>query len=415
VRTGDITAVLARDALTGGRLIYNPRTNLGAVNPAGPINDPTAILLFKTSDLNTNGTLKSGVPVEPLVLRAAAGDCIKLTLRNRLDDPMPDLDGFSAMPMIIPNFNNNQVNPSRRIGLHAQLLHYDISVSDGATIGFNPSQTTNVPGVGTPTSLTYTYYAGNVSLNSSGALVATPIEFGAINLIPSDPIKHSSKGALAALVIEPRFSTWVADAAHPTSATVTLSNGTTFREHVLFFQNDINFRFGNGTAIPVTAESEDPEDSGHSAFNYKSEPMWARLGFAPDTPLTITRTFDFTNAVNNVQVGGDPVTPIFTATRGTPVRFRLVQPGGHARNNVFVLHGHAWQVEPWTNNSTVIGNNPLSEVKGAEMGFGAGYHFNAVPLNGAGGKFRVTGDYLFRTFKSFGFDNGMWGIFRVTL
>ena len=413
VKTLDVTAVLAQSALPGGTLIYNPRTNLGAVNPPGPLNDPTALLLFQTSDLNANGTLKAGVPVDPLVLRAAAGDCIKLTLRNKLASPMPDLDGFNSLPMIIPNFNANQVRPSRRIGLHPQLVQYDVSDSDGADVGFNPVQTTNVPGVGTPTSVTYTWYAGDVSLNSSNALVATPIEFGVINLIPSDPIKHSNKGSLASLVIEPRGSTWVADTAHRTSATVTLSSGSTFREHVLFFQNDLNFRWGNGTAVPNTAEAEDPEDSGHKAFNYKSEPMWARLGFAPDTPLTITRTFDFTNALNNSQVGGDPVTPIFTTKAGTPVRFRVVQPGGHPRNNIFVVHGHAWQEEPWTSNSTVIGSNPFSEVKGAEMGFGAGYHFNAVPLNGAGGKFKVTGDYLFRGFQSFGFDSGLWGIFRV--
>jgi hypothetical protein len=142
--------------------------------------------------------------------------------------------------------------------------------------------------------------------------------------------------------------------------------------------------------------------------------MWARLGFAPDTPLTTTRTFDYTNSLSNVQVGGDPVTPIFTATAGAPVRFRLVMPGGHQRNNIFVLHGHAWQEEPYINGSNSIGSNPLSEVKGAEMGVGPTFHFNAVPLNGAGGKFRVTGDYLYRTFQSFQFDGGMWGIFRVT-
>jgi hypothetical protein len=37
-----------------------------------------------------------------------------------------------------------------------------------------------------------------------------------------------------------------------------------------------------------------------------------------------------------------------------------------------------------------------------------------VPQNGAGGARRVTGDYLFRTQSSFQFDNGIWGIFRVT-
>ncbi len=38
---------------------------------------------------------------------------------------------------------------------------------------------------------------------------------------------------------------------------------------------------------------------------------------------------------------------------------------------------------------------------------------NALPINGAGGKFKIQGDYLYRTFASFGFDNGLWGIFRV--
>jgi hypothetical protein len=34
--------------------------------------------------------------------------------------------------------------------------------------------------------------------------------------------------------------------------------------------------------------------------------------------------------------------------------------------------------------------------------------------NGAGGAFKVKGDYLYRTQSSFQFDNGIWGIFRVT-
>jgi len=32
---------------------------------------------------------------------------------------------------------------------------------------------------------------------------------------------------------------------------------------------------------------------------------------------------------------------------------------------------------------------------------------------GAGGAFRIVGDYLYRDQASFTFDGGMWGIFRV--
>ena len=93
---------------------------------------------------------------------------------------------------------------------------------------------------------------------------------------------------------------------------------------------------------------------------------------------------------------------------------RVLMSNGHMRNNVFQVHGHIWQEEPYTNNSTRIGSNPLSEWKGAQQGHGASNAFNAVLENGAGGAFKVKGDYLYRTQSSFQFDNGIWGIFRVT-
>lgn len=40
-----------------------------------------------------------------------------------------------------------------------------------------------------------TWYAGDVVINGFQR-IATPIEFGATNLISSDPIKHSNKGAI---------------------------------------------------------------------------------------------------------------------------------------------------------------------------------------------------------------------------
>ena len=92
-------------------------------------------------------------------------------------------------------------------------------------------------------------------------------------------------------------------------------SGVAFREFVLLFQNDVNFRFGDGSAVPNTAEAEDPEDTGQKALNYRSEPLWKRLGFAPDLPLEQTRDFIFTNALTNGLAGGDPVTPVFTASR----------------------------------------------------------------------------------------------------
>jgi beta-lactam-binding protein with PASTA domain len=164
---------------------------------------------------------------------------------------------------------------------------------------------------------------------------------------------------------------------------------------------------------------EDAEDSGNKAVNYRSEPMWFRHGESvPGADFETTRNIDFKDILSNSKVGGDPETPVFTATSGTPVRFRLLQPGGHPRNGVFEVHGHIWQREPYQTldpsvGSEVLGDNLHSEHYGAQAGLGPMNHFEILLENGAGGAFSVPGDYLWRNMASFQFDGGQWGIFRV--
>ena len=422
VRPFDVTAALARDILSEGTLIYNNRTTNG-----GQLHDPTAIMFVRTSDIDTaTGKLLASVPREPLVLRASAGECIQVTLRNKLPNTGAiDVPGFNTLPMIVERFNANQLRPSAEVGLHAQNLYFDVTRSNGVNVGLNPVQTAK-PGFTT----SYQWYAGDVSPSTTNGGVFTPIEFGATGLSSSDPIKHSNKGAFGSLIIEPAGATWTELAGMRATATVSKPDGTTFREFVAMLQNDVNLRYNgfnastDGTsggyvgsaysvAVPNIGGEEDAEDSGQKAVNYRTEPLWKRMGFAPDTPLEQTRNYDFTNVLSNSQVGADPVTPVFTARVGQQVRLRLLQPGGHSRNNVFMLHGHIWEEEPYTANSTVIGANPLSEWKGAQFGIGPGSHFDFLLKHGAGGGFGIPGDYLYRTFQSFQFDGGIWGIFRV--
>ena len=386
-RTFNVSAVRADLALPGNTLVYNKREM-----HKGVIHDPTAILYVRDTDLDSAFKLKADVPIEPLVLRAAAGDCITVQLTNRLPAGVQaDLDGWNTLPMIVRRFNNNHVKPSSNVGL-------------------NPTQTA-APGH----KVTYQWYAGQLDVNdATGFATTTPIEFGAINLSPADPIKQAHKGAIGALIIEPKDSTWVEDTTSRASATVT-SGTTVFRDFVLQFQTDINLRFGHPDGpIPNVAGIEDPEDSGHKAFNYRTEPMWKRFDYAPETPLEETREKNFAHAFHNEKIGNNPQTPIFTAAAGQPIRFRILNPGGHARNNVFVLHGHIWRELPYIDNSTKIGANPTSEWASTFMGIGPSSHFDVVPEHGAGGKWGVVGDYLFRTQVSTQVDGGLWGLLRVT-
>ncbi|MBI5100758.1 MAG: multicopper oxidase domain-containing protein [Nitrospirae bacterium] len=427
VRSYDITAVTAADALPGGTLVYNPRpavidplalppdpldgfAGISFPGGTGPLHDPGAILYVMTVDLDAAGRLVPGAPVEPLILRAAAGDCINVTLRNRLPEELTDFDGFSSLPAIIPGFNANQVRPSSHVGLHPQLVEYDITKSDGANVGRNPVQTAPPGGV-----VQYQWYAGNVTAEGS-IYRGRPAEYGATNLISSDRIKHSGRGAVGALIIEPVGSSWVEDPGTRASATVTSGN-TSFRDFVAIMQTDLNMRYGAGagTPLPWVAEAEDSEDSGHKAINYKTEPLWYRLGISPQTPLSLNGNFDYRDAYSNSATDGeDPVTPVFTAKAGTPLRLRVLQPGGANRNAVFTLHGHVWQREPYTGRSLKIGDNPLSQMIGAQEGVGPANHFDVVPAHGAGGLYGIPGDYLFRDEASFGNYQGLWGILRVT-
>lgn len=427
VRAFQVVAALARDVLPRQTLVYNSRPGF---HNEGPLHDPTAILYLRRSDLDTGGKLKEGVPIEPLVLRAAAGDCIQVELENRLpaETPMPDLDGFSTLPMIVEDFNFNQIRPSRRVGLHPQLVHYDVSRSDGNDVGQNLLKTA-APGQ----TATYQWYAGDVFVRADGTVRITPIEFGATNLVPADRVKQPSKGLIGGLIVEPLGATWSEYSSRRASADVSSPGSGYFLEHVLFFQNDLNLRFGDGATsgpvpdggpIPNLADTEDPEDSGQKGFNYRTEPVWFRMGFAPDTPLEQTRTFDFSQVFTNAQVGADPQTPVFDAFRNDPVRFRLLHPGGAQRNHVFHLHALAWEQTPYVSpatsevGSTALGDSAFSYLEGARMGIGPTCHDDLlipspsghwdVPAN------HIIVDYMYRDFVSFHLDGGLWGLFRVT-
>jgi hypothetical protein len=407
-RQYNVSAILARDFVPGGKLIYNN---------AFRIADPNAIMFV--NDVDIPALQSGGVKPEPLILRAAAGECIVVRLTNRLPAVVPESDSWNEVPPIVNKFNFNQVKTSNRVGLHPQLVAYDPATSDGANVGFNPDTTV---GPSEPT-ITYTWYAGDQRLdNTTGQFAPIPIEFGATGLRDmGDVIKHSSHGAIGSLIIEPQGSTWndAYSLPHPSKAQADIfgaNNTLLFREFVVLYQDDLSVKqydssWTTGTPLMNVGGEDDSEDTGFKAFNYRSEPLWARLGLqVTDVPEGINEK-DLTNVLSSRNYR-DPETPVFTASVGTPVRFRVLDVAGHPRQHGFTVFGHHWNFEPWQANSTRQGTNPFTFEIGSESGIGATRHVNI--LTTAGGLFAVPGDYLYRTQESFQFSNGLWGIFRVT-
>ncbi len=445
IRSYEISAVAASQALPAGTLVYNSRTSSmkqvqhcgndicqeecfeTAGSFTGPLHDPTAIMFYRDSDLDPiTGQVLPGIAIEPLVLRALPGECVQVTLSNLIDpNTYADMDGYSAVPMIVEGFNQNEIDPSLEVSLHPQLLAYDIRLADGSNVGINRATSggfkqTVAPGE----TITYHWYAGRLTLDSAGNPVFQPIEFGAVPLSSADPIKHSNKGAVGALIIEPAGTLWTEDvlwnvtqnANVKTYASANISTQTQdlFRELVTILQDDVNLRYGNGTAIPNLDVSPNPTEAGQDGFNYRTEPIWFRAGWTPDSPLRFTRTFDqFHLALLDSFVGGQrPQTPIWTVSRRQPARVRVVHPAGDTQAQVYELTGHVWQEEPFNASSTVLGVKSTSNWEGSHPGTGPSVKLDVL-LDSAGGPWGIEGEHLYRTYVSWAFDNGLWGLFYV--
>jgi hypothetical protein len=531
----------------GGTLVYNRRgtevptlvvPGEGAEPPVtlqggfGPLNDPTAMMYVMTSDLvpdlndpgctllNPDGTpvidpatddpitdvvqnpacpvtLADTAPVEPIVLRANAGDCIETVLRNRLPAVAPDLAGWQDMMWVVTRevrvnpatglpemhfFNNNLIRPSSHVGLHAQLVEYDASRDDGVLVGRNSEENQIVA----PASARqYRWYAGDLNYNEVGVqgnttqvqLVATPVEFGATNLLSADRVKQPQKGLFGALSILPAGAVVAEDTQVPdgqgggaatrlTRAQVTVNSpagdagsGGTFREALAIGHKIGNIRWQDGGAIANINQGElgreGAEDSGFAGFNYAMEPSWFRFKLPPDAPFGAAGAPNSYGSIENAHamyanqlvtgepnsiptIGGvsaadDPVTPVFRVAANTATRMHVLNGASADRDGTFILHGHLWQRDPYVCTGTTQDDfvslpgrcDPDTPVPSLALGDnpmgkymggeeGMGHAYGYWPLLfDAGGSDGIAGDYLYRDFAPNGNRNGQFGILRV--
>ena len=420
VRKFDVMAITAQAGLPGGNLVFND------TNPSAVLSQKLGIMYVFTKDLDQNNVLGPNAPREPLILRAAAGECVEVTLRNGMDS---NSDVFSHAFQMFAPFNvvgigqtvPRYVKASPRAALSPQLLSFDAATSSGVDVGYNQVN----QAIQFKQNIIYKWYAGNVDRDQKGALTYTPVELGSLNLFPADPLWHHINSLFGAMVVEPAGSTWKCDKSLDTksidsyqgkvpcdpsdpgyttppatraSATVTEpGKNTHFREFVAMVNEDLLITFNNTSAI-----------------NYKTDPTFFRYGH-PDASSQEFNTPGNDNncAISNALVHRDPATPIFGAIAGTPTRFRLIHPQGTGTVQVFTLAGHVWQRNPYVQNSKAIGNNQESQWLGSHDNHAGTDHFDLV-VEKAGGKFEIPGDYLYTTFLPVSQNPfGSWGVFRV--
>jgi hypothetical protein len=486
--------------------------------------------------------LRADAAVEPLVIRANAGDCIDVTLRNKVLEPATYTDGYgthrvyrdwnilqpaffestgityvadlnddgildaadsavvadinwdqtldlatgNSIPAFqrrdpgtgaqgMTSFQSNLMQPSAHVGMLPQLVAYDVSRGDGTNVGRNPAQQSVVPGG----QETYKWYAGNIDLETVSVtskrnvkLVATPIEFGGFNLMPTDKIEQGQKGLIGAAVIYPKDSTWTVDPGTNTAASVTApavsdSTGYTyaggnFRDFTTIALKGASMFYANSYPVEnLLGEgsfgvAEDSQDMGHMNINYGNEAMWFRYGknptaaggnamcagLAPGDCLGGVPSAQAAMAFSNDLTGGDPETAVFAVKPKDNFRMHVLMPFSPGRGSTYDLHGHVWQRDPYvcpgdadlgldgkcdmgtgllaglpgsgSVGSQNLGDNPIGfELGGIESWF-SGQHYEIV-IPSAGGGNGVAGDYLFRDHMGLGSTGGLWGILRVDL
>lgn len=413
--------------------------------------------------------------IEPLVLRAAAGECLTVKLRNHLpvesiilNSPIMDVENgivreahayHNFLPMIADGFNLNQFKMSNTIGISAPRVLQNPANADGSNVGINGAASL-VRGktagysagslrpacvAGTATCNTkYVWAASDFARDAkTGKLTSIPTEFGALPLRSfGDPIKQPMHGLVGALVIGPEGSK-VCDSLGGDSGGVSrkicTTDGKSYGDHVLVMQDAVS-AIQHGFPVPDLKGAEEPDDYGVKAINYKTEPLWARRGGSPSIGFGDRNTnFDYTAVFsskfdNGVCESGvppigngpnacDPETPVINAKPGEPLRIHFVHPGGHTRQQGLTLAGHGFNPYPWGDGSHVFAPERCEVVpaqaipagcltwQGVYNGFGP---MMAVTLGfKAGGTSQLAKDYLLRSQSSFLLDGGLWGILRV--
>ena len=204
--------------------------------------------------------------IEPLVLRANQGDCIKVNFTNRLNEPAPPLNeeirnnaiftlpGERLLPpgtvtpkprefapaLTVPQI---EFDPAKapNASMHFDGLDYDVKRADGTVVGNNPDSTAR-PGE----TITYRLHAaiqGEFQFKDGAdwtSVSTRPIDRnGDVRFIGSHAF-----GAFGAFIIEEPGATWVdSRTGEPlesgTQAVIIRRHGKDFREHVLFMHDEV--------------------------------------------------------------------------------------------------------------------------------------------------------------------------------
>lgn len=242
--------------------------------------DPQGRFFVLKEDLERHGGLDAYIRkvesrklrVEPLVIRANAGDCVEIRLTNLLPERL--MESPFQMETI-----------TDIAGFHIHLVKFDTIVSDGAANGWN-----NIAGTRQYETLIERFFA-NTELRTV---------FFHDHLFANS---HQMHGVFGALIVEEAGATFHniqngKELKRGTKAVIRRKDGTSFREFALFV-HDFAFLFdkdGKPLNPPEVPGSHD--DPGVMGINYRCEPMRERLKKHDDPAYLFSSEFPWISPIH---------------------------------------------------------------------------------------------------------------------
>lgn len=326
-----------------------------------------ATMYSLTSD--ESAILAGTKPALPLVIRADAGDCLKVTLHNDLPTD---------------NWTWTWGSGSTRAGLNIGNVLYNPQTSFGGAIGYDPDSSVAPGG-----QRTYVYYVDR--------------ELGTNLMLNTANESTWRGGAYGALIAEPKGSTWDdpftgAPIQSGVFADIFRPNGTAFREYVTLFSD----------REPLLGHSimDYYLDDDHSYMDYNQQTLTNEEGAdnhglcgpnenASDSACLWEAKSDSANG------GNDPATPVFEAFSGDPIIWRVADAAGDTPI-AFQVAGHEFPLDHGLTGSQMIEARTLV----------SGETFDAY-ISAAGGATGATGDYQYNMGRDPIIKSGDWGVLRV--
>ena len=330
--------------------------------------DPEGRFFVLKEDLERYGGLESyirmveeqKIEVEPLVIRANAGDCIELRTTNLLPEFL-EANAFQLR------------TKTDIVGHHVHLVKFDTITSDGAANGWN-----NIAGARKYETLVERFFADE----------ELRTVFFHDHLFAN---AHQLHGVFGALVIEEAGATFHdirngEELRSGTQAVIRRRDGSSFREFALFV-HDFAFLFDkDGEPLNPPAVPGSHDDPGVMGINYRAEPMPERLKREGD-PAYIFSSF----------VHGDPATPVLETYPGDELMIRLID-GAHEEQHVFNVTGMSWRKEVADQKSPLAASQTVGVSEAFNLNITEPYH---------------AGDSLYYYGGTDDVWLGLWGIIRA--